>query len=378
MAKFGPGAIKVWSQNLFPFQVLKRAIRDKPDVVHVQFEFYGIHSFGPIYSSIGLPILLMLLRLARLKTVVTLHAVFPASRNQLAKVRATSPGGRSLPLLLMRSFLMLSYKLVGLLANGILVHAQVFKNDLVEHYDIPPSKVVVVPHGVDLWDPSGSIAGPASKVWSNPILYFGVLSPRKGIESLLKAFALLSGRRKDCDLLLAGASPPYYRGYEAALKDQAARLGLNDKIHFLGAVDNAQAHQLFERTKFVILPYSYNVSASGVLSWAIGHGVPVIVSNNEYFREELSQGDFGLMVTPEDPESLANAMENLLSREDLRMSLSAGAREAGRTRSWNEIASKTIEYYQRMISESEQNGHQIRNGSPHLAKPVPVIVRQAK
>jgi len=79
MVGLGPEAVRVWSQNMFPFQVLKRAVRDKPDLVHVQFEFYGIHSYGPIYASIGLPILLILLRVARLRTLVTLHSVLPSS-----------------------------------------------------------------------------------------------------------------------------------------------------------------------------------------------------------------------------------------------------------------------------------------------------------
>ena len=349
METLGPEAAKVWSQNFFPLQVLRRAIKDKPDLVHVQFEFYGIHSFGPIYTSIGLPILLILLRLARVKTTVTLHSVLPSTRVQLTKVRDTAPNTRSLPTILLKIFLMLSYKLVGLFSNGVLVHARVFKRRLVEEYHLGASKIVVVPHGVDLWDSSASAKGQSSNNLLNPILYFGVISPRKGIENLLAAFALLSNKRTDCELLLAGSSPPYYPGYESSLRDNALRLGLGESIHFLGAVNNAQAHQLFEQARFVILPYSYNVSASGVLSWAMGHGVPVIVSDNEYFREELSESAFGLIVAPGEPECLADAMESLLTREDLRGSFSQGARKTGLSRSWNVVASKTIDHYWKMI-----------------------------
>jgi len=351
MVGLGPEAVRVWSQNMFPFQVLKRAVRDKPDLVHVQFEFYGIHSYGPIYASIGLPILLILLRVARLSTLVTLHSVLPSTSGQLSQVRDTSPNAKGFPTVLLEAFLLLSYKLVGSFANGILVHARVFKRRLIEQYHVRPSKIVVVPHGVDPWDRASPKEQSSGSI-QNPILYFGVISPRKGIENLLRAFALLTRRRPDCELLLAGSSPPYYPGYESKLRDRALRLGLGQKIHFLGAVDNTLAHKLFEQARFVILPYSYNVSASGVLSWAIGHGVPVIVSDNEYFREELSPRQFGLMVTPGKPEPLAEAMESLLTEEKLHASLSQSAREAGLSRTWNTVASETMQYYQTMISHN--------------------------
>ncbi len=50
MENMGPEGVRVWSQYLFPLQILRRAMKDRPRVVHVQFEFYGIHSYG-LFSS---------------------------------------------------------------------------------------------------------------------------------------------------------------------------------------------------------------------------------------------------------------------------------------------------------------------------------------
>ena len=348
----GPGSLRVWSQNLFPFQILKRAIKDRPDLVHVQFEFYGIHSYGPVYASIGLPIFLLLSRLARLRTIVTLHSILPPTSSQLEKLRDASPVTKRIPTPLLETFLVFSYKLVGSLANGIVVHAEAFKRRLVGQYHVRPSKITVVPHGVDLYDVPQASLKPVEQP-NKPILYFGVISPRKGIESLLSAFAILAKKRGDCELALVGSSPPYFHGYEMALKDQAVKLGLDQRVHFIGEVDNKQAHQLFEQARFVILPYAYDVSASGVLSWAIGHGLPVIVSDNEYFKEELSESEFGLMVAPGRPESLAEAMETLLKREDLCASFSQHSRKVGLSRSWNAVAAKTLDFYRRILPGRE-------------------------
>jgi glycosyltransferase involved in cell wall biosynthesis len=364
MVPIGPETVRVWTQNLFPFQIFHRAARDKPDLVHIQFEFYGIHSYGPIYTSTGLPFLLLLLRLAGIKTLVTLHSILPSAGSQLSKLRDASPVPGRIPTILLTSFLIISYKLTGLLSTGIVVHAQAFKRRLVDQYRVSPSKIIVVPHGVEPYQSSQPKVITNERI-TNCILYFGVISPRKGIESLLSAFALLMKRREDCELFLAGSSPPYFHGYEMALKDQAARLGLGQRIHFLGEVDDPEAHVLFERARFVILPYSYDVSASGVLSWAIGHGVPVIVSENEYFKEELSNREFGLMVRPGKPEFLADAMEMLLRREDLCASLSEQARKTGLSRSWTVVAGKTLQFYERIISHtpSDLSSDNMRRGN---------------
>lgn len=349
MVRLGPEAIRVWNENLFPLQILKRAMKDRPDIVHIQFEFYGIHSFGPIYASIGLPILLALLRVAHRKNLVTLHSILPRTSERLSKLREASPIARRVPTLLMVAFLTLNYKLVGLLANGLIVHAQALKRRLYEQYHIKRSKVTVIPHGVNTPNSPTAQDSVHGRIASNRILYFGVISPRKGIENLLSAFALLKKVRENCELIVAGTSPPYYHGYETGLKDQAVKLGLGQRVHFIGEVDNVEAHRLFEQARFVVLPYSFDVSASGVLSWAIGHGVPVIVSENEYFREELSDSKFGLMVRPGSPEALADAMEMLFEKEDLLVSLSQHSRKMGLSRSWNAVASMTTECYKETL-----------------------------
>jgi len=345
METMGPEGLHVWNQYLFPLQILRRAMKDRPRVVHVQFEFYGIHSYGPLYASIGVPILLALLRLLGVKRLVTLHSVLPTESSRLKIIRDTSPNGRRVPTALLGAFLILSYKLIALGSSALIVHADIFKKRLVDQYHIKPSKILVIPHGVDLFNRTEMTVTRPIIPEEPIILYFGVISPRKGLENLLSAFSILAKQTTNCSLLLAGTSPPYYEGYEQKVKNLAAELGVNSKVRFLGSVSNDLAHQLFIRAMFIVLPYSYDVSASGALSWALGHGLPVIVSENDYFKEEMSDYQFGLMVPPGDPVALANAMELMISQGDLRAKFSENANQAGASRSWSTVAKATVRIY---------------------------------
>jgi glycosyltransferase involved in cell wall biosynthesis len=350
METMGPEGLHVWNQYLFPLQILWRAMRDGPRVVHVQFEFYGIHSYGPLYASIGIPVLLLLLRLVGVKRLVTLHSVLPTKSSQLKIIRDTSPNGRRVPTGLLGAFLILSYKLIALGSSALIVHADIFKKRLVDQYQIRPSKVLVIPHGVDVFNRSDMTTNRLTIPEEAIVLYFGVISPRKGLENLLSAFSILAKQTTNCSLLLAGTSPPYYEGYEQKVKNLAAELGVNSKVRFLGSVSNDLAHELFMRAMFIVLPYSYDISASGAMSWALGHGLPVIASENDYFKEEMSEYPFGLMVPPGDPMALANAMELMISRGDLRAKFSESANRAGASRSWSTVAKATLGVYRGLFT----------------------------
>jgi glycosyltransferase involved in cell wall biosynthesis len=346
----GNGELRVWSQNRFPLQIFKKVLTDKPNIVHVQFEFYGIHSYGPLYSVFGLPFALLLLRLLGVRTVVTLHMIIPRGQ-QLAQIRDTSPSSFPLPIGLLDGFFIVFYKLVSLLSTAVIVHTEVFRKRLLSEYGIKPAKVVVIPHGIETNGPSKSSI-PQRRPGVHPILYFGVVSPRKGLETLLSAFALVAKRRDDCELWLAGTTPPYYHDYKKELEKTAKELDLDGRARFFGPVSGDVAHSLFNEASFIVLPYYYSLSASGALSWALGHGRPVIASENDYFKEELSHTKFGLLVPPHNKEKLAEAMETLLTRQDLCESLSESAREMRLSRSWHAVAGMTLDFYQGLAKPS--------------------------
>jgi len=345
-----PDTIRVWSQNRFPFQIFREVAKDRPRLVHFQFEFYGIHSYGPFYTSLLLPVALLLLRSLCVKTIVTLHMILPRDR-RLTIIRDTSPGTIKIPTIALAAFLIWWYRTVSILSHSLIVHANVFKNRLQAHYNIRASKIVVIAHGVDTFTEKDLDSKDKPTGELRPILYFGVISPRKGLETLIAAYALLKSKEKSGELLLAGTTPPYYKGYDATLKTFAADLKVNTALQFLGKVSTEIAHELFRDAQFAVLPYSYDMSASGSLSWALGHGLPVVASRTDYFTEELSHETFGLLVQPGEPVALANAMTRLLYEENLARVFAEGSKRLGLARSWANIAEKTLSWYETLVSQ---------------------------
>jgi glycosyltransferase involved in cell wall biosynthesis len=350
LEKPGPGTSPVWTQNGFPFQIFRKATKDRPRFLHFQFEFYGIHSYGPLYTSLWLPITLLLLRPLYVKTIVTLHMVLPRDRN-LELIRDTAPGKMKIPTSALAIFLIWWYKTVSVLSSRMIVHANVFKTRLERSYNINPSKIAVIPHGVETFIETAFEPKQTRALEPKPILYFGVISPRKGLETLLAAYAFLRGRRKDVPLLLAGTTPPYYKGYDDKVKTLAGHLNVDTGMRFLGKVSTKRAHQLFKSAQFLVLPYSYDMSASGSLSWALGHGIPVVASGTDYFAEEISHEEFGILVQPGEPQVLADAMAKMLEEETSVKRFAENSRRLGLERSWVNIAEKTLTLYETLVAE---------------------------
>lgn len=315
----------VWKHPFIPFQILRQSIRDRVSIVHLQFELY---TFGSVYMNLFVPLMLLMVRLVKKKVVVTIHGVFPKSlfdSGQIHKIIPTNVPNR--PSLLKLLFFCIYHSLY-VLSSKIIVHSEVFKTWL-EEYGINPKKVVVIRHGVD---------NPRPRI----ILNFGVLTPRKGLETLISAFAKLNVPR--AKLVIAGREMPYYQGYLKKLKSLVTKHKVEDKVAFTGFLSDEEVHSFFDVAEIVVLPYRVCVSASGPLVTAIQHCKPTIVTETEFFMEELGV-DEAMFVPVDDVEQLKDAMETLLKNKGLQQRLSEALKGKAESRSWQKVAEKTLEAY---------------------------------
>lgn len=177
-----------------------------------------------------------------------------------------------------------------------------------------PPRQVVIPLAVpiaDIADTAGADVAAeefADAVRDQPwLLYLSRLDPKKGIERLLDAFALLRQQRPDTRLLIAGTGS---RAYEAALRVHAARLALNDHVRWIGFVEGARKHWLLHNcTAFVLSSSSENFGVAAVEAMAAGR--PVIVSEGVAVSEIVARRQAG-EVTSLSPADIAGAMSRLL------------------------------------------------------------------
>jgi len=334
---------KIWSPLLFPFQIFKQTIKDKINIIHVQFEY---NTFGPLYTSVLVVFLLLLVKMRKIKVIVTLHGPIFSISASSKLFEILRPTTMRFPLIFLKNFAIVVYKLVGCLADTILVHAKIFKKWLATL----KIKSTVIPHGTVIEKEKNTVIKKKSK---RILLYFGVLSPRKGIECLLKAFSIVKRilAEQYVMLIIAGREPSYYRGYLSHLRKIANELKILKDVLFTGFVKEEQIKYLFKIADLVILPYLVSVSASGPLMLAISYGKPVIASSTEYFKEVLSDIKESVLFPPCDAKTLSDVILKLLCDDSLRRTLEKKMRRKAFKYEWGKIARKTYALYLSLVKK---------------------------
>ena len=335
----------VWHKSVkYPFEIFRQCVKDKPDVVHIQHEF---NMYGGKMTTLVFPLLLFLLKLGRFKTVVTVHAVVPISDVDgfFAKTFAFP---KNLHLFLKMMFIFI-YSSISMLASAIIVHAVYSGKVMVHDYKAKPEKVFVAPIGVSTYlnDEIGKDKWSEELKGKRPILFFGYLVERKGVEYLIEAFDRVSRRFPDLVLVIAGGVLSYSSLYVRKLTDLIKRLGIGDRVVFLTTTPFPldELHELYELSEFVVLPYTYSISSSLALSFAMQHAKPVIVTDIGVFREEIDNKVDGLLCAPGSIDSLEEAMEALIKSEDLRKKLSDNIHNKAKIRNWSFTARKNLLVY---------------------------------
>lgn len=339
----------VWSSNpLYPFQIIKQVINDKPDIVHLQHE---INMYGGPFTAILFPLLMFFLKMIRIKTIVTIHAVI--AKDQMdGKLMRTFSWPQSKPFVrLAKCALSFIFRITSRLASGIIVHSQYLRSILISDYKARKDKVFVIPHGVP--DKNvGSRTHSFRKEWGKHvegkkiILYFGYVVRRKGLEHLIEAFTNVHENHPDYVLVMAGGELPYQKEYVVGLKHMVSEKGLKDKIVFTSFLNSGELERLFVLSEFVVLPCIYSISASGPLAIAMHYHKPVIATDIGTFHEDIDDGKDGLLYPIGDLEALEKAMNKLIEDSLLRQKLSEGMKVKAQNRCWSAIALKTYEIYQ--------------------------------
>jgi glycosyltransferase involved in cell wall biosynthesis len=178
---------------------------------------------------------------------------------------------------------------------------------------------VVIPLGIDI----GSEQGTPKKGWraGQPItlLFLSRIDPKKNLESLLEAltFQPLSGL--DITLSVVGDGDA---DYVRKLKETADRLGVGDRVKWLGYVEGAKKAEAFTSATFFVLP-SYSENFGIAVAEALAAGLPCIVSRQVAISHEIAKVGAGI-VSETDAASIAACILSVLNRKDYdRMSMAA-------------------------------------------------------
>ncbi len=300
------------------------------DAVIVQFE-YGI--FGGRDGAH----LLRLLRDLRMPVITTMHTALlepsPSQREVLEQVAELSS-----------RFVVISHK-AGEIIRG--------------NYDVPAQKIVQVPHGIHdmpFTDPAffkDRFAVERNRV----ILTFGLLSPNKGIETMLEGMPRIVARHPDVVYIVLGATHPAIRrqqgeAYRQALYRRVEELGIAEHVRFHDRfVDLETLLEYLGSADIYVTPYPNREQvSSGTLAYALGAG-KAIVSTPYWYAEELLADDRGMLVPFGDPGALADAVIELLDDEPRRNAIRRRAYQYAREMTWSRVGERYVALAREAVEE---------------------------
>jgi glycosyltransferase involved in cell wall biosynthesis len=148
---------------------------------------------------------------------------------------------------------------------------------------------------------------PASQREQRKLLFLSRLHPKKGLDILIRALAILRERGERVVLMVAGTGEPAYERHLAELVNE---LGLKDHVLFLGLVTGKQKISLYQLADLFVLP-TLQENFGLVLVEALASGTPVLTTNGTDIWRELEQA--GGVIAPHTPGAIAQAAAHVLS-----------------------------------------------------------------
>lgn len=181
------------------------------------------------------------------------------------------------------------------------------------------------------------------------LLYVGTCDdPRKGLHVLIRAIAKLP--HSQFKIYLVGKyneTSPYYRNLVQCVAD----CSLTDNVRFLGRVSAERLQQIYCQADIFVFPSLWE-GYGIVLAEAMAYGLPVVATNVSSIPEIVSNGENGILVSPNSVESLTKALAELMDDVELRQQMAdTSIKIAKRFKSWDEVGKLLVEF----IEESSPN-----------------------
>lgn len=177
------------------------------------------------------------------------------------------------------------------------------------------------------------------------LLFLSRLHPKKGLERLLEALALLQRNqpRRPWQLLIAGSGEP---AYEQELRRLAERLAIANRCHWLGFVSGERKDLLLQGCDWFVLPSSAENFGIAVAE-ALAAATPVLLSPAVGLAAAVADAGAGLL-SPVDPPQLAESLSAALERP--RGPMAEAARRLAEERyGWPSLARRMIESYEQIL-----------------------------
>ena len=235
-------------------------------------------------------------------------------------------------------------------SNRVLTVSEASKRDILRYFSVPESKINVIYNAIDEQfdeSPTDAEIGRVRERYQldDPfVLYAGNIKPHKNLERLIEAFSMLrKSGFEQVKLLIIGDEISKY----ATLRRAVHRHKLHHQVRFLGFVSDKTLACLYRLAGVFVFPSLYEGFGLPPLE-AMASGTPVITSNVSSLPEVV--GDAALLIDPNKPEAIFDAMRRVLTEPELAQSLRARGLERVRQFSWERSIRRVREIYDEVLA----------------------------
>ena len=350
VAEYGKDGVSVVAVNdspagyKYPARVCQEINQDDPCSYHAAADSLNSsnvdivslqHEYGIFGGGAGGYILQLLQRLT-MPVVTTLHTV-------LRQPDATQQ-------IVMREIVERSERLIVMSEHSSHLLQQVF--------GVSPEKIDVIPHGI----PDMPFAAPDAykQLFSingrTVMLTFGLLSPNKGLETVIRALPEILSQHSNVVYVIAGATHPHVRlregdRYRMQLQKLTRDQGVEQAVIFFNRFFSPrEMAALVGSADIYVTPYCQEAQAvSGTLAYALGAG-KAIISTPYWHAAELLGNGRGALVPFDDSGAIAATAIELLENSAARQAMCARAYCYGRSMVWNRVAQSYMQSFGQAIT----------------------------
>jgi glycosyltransferase involved in cell wall biosynthesis len=192
------------------------------------------------------------------------------------------------------------------------------------------------------------------------IVYFGYIYPGKGVETLFKAFKILSAQRADVRLMMVGGDIELknHSSYIREIHRMPKAMGIHDKVTWTGgyAWDSDEGSGYLRAADICVLPVDSGISLHhSSFAAAAVHGLPVLTTCGETLERPFVHKKNVFLCSPQDPEAMEQGMETLIESSEIRQNLRAGVLKlAEEWYSWETATRRTIATLDEIVHENDR------------------------
>jgi glycosyltransferase involved in cell wall biosynthesis len=274
----------------------------------------------------------------KIKKVLTVHDLTPILFPEM-HTRETNLTWRS------------SFKFIKNKTNIMICVSESTKTDCVKLLNIPEKRLRVIPLSADeQYKPlknKKQIHDELKQEYNIDfpfILFVGTLEKRKNVPTLIKSFYKLKKSKVDHKLVVVGGKGWKY----TKIFDLIEELNLKNEVIFTDYVSDEYLVKLYNAADLFVYPSLYEGFGLPPLE-AMACGCPVITSNTSSLPEVV--GDAGIMIDPNDINSLTESMLKILTNNQLREEMSKKSLERAKMFSWKKTAKETWNVYEDVVND---------------------------